>query len=167
MPNRNLFTQPKYNVDTSSLLSLMNAGEKYDKEVFKELWKDFCTLCDAGKIISHIEVQKEIKEGGVKDQKDWVKVHKKMFQAYNLPKEENVIRDIGSREGHFVSFLQQDKMKSTHADPWLVAQAKVENLILITEEAVNSPKKIPQVCRVLGVKSISLFGLMQEEGWSY
>lgn len=164
---RNLFVQPKYTVDTSSLLAMMNAGEKYDKEIFKGLWRDFCGLCDAGEIISHVEVEKEIKEGGVKVQNDWTKTHKAMFQNYNLPNEENVIRDIGSRGGHFVSFLQQDKMKSTHADPWLVAQSKVEGLTLITEEAINSPKKIPQVCQALGVKSINLFGLMQEKGWSY
>ncbi len=164
---RNLFSQPKYTIDTSSLLAMMNAGEKYDKEVFKKLWADFQALCDAGKVVSHIEVQKEIKEGGVKDQVAWAKSYKQIFQRYNLPAEENVIRDIGTRGGHFVSFLQQQKSKSVHADPWLVAQAKVENLILITEEAVNSPKKIPQVCTAVGVKSISILGLIQEEGWSY
>ena len=63
---RNLFSQPKYTIDTSSLLAMMNAGEKYDKEVFKKLWTDFQALCDAGKVVSHTEVHKEIKEGGVK-----------------------------------------------------------------------------------------------------
>ncbi|MBI3685111.1 DUF4411 family protein, partial [Candidatus Azambacteria bacterium] len=109
----------------------------------------------------------EIKEGGVKNQIVWTKSYKRIFQKYNLPNEENIIRDIGSRGGNFVSFLQQQKSKSVHADPWLVAQAKVENLILITEEVVNSPKKIPQVCTAMGVKSIGILGLIQEEGWSY
>ncbi|MBI1754824.1 DUF4411 family protein, partial [Candidatus Azambacteria bacterium] len=136
---RNLFSQPKYTIDTSSLLVMMNVGEKYDKEVFRKLWVDFQVLCDAGKVISHIEVCKEIKEGGVKNQIVWTKSYKRIFQKYNLPNEENIIRDIGSRGGNFVSFLQQQKSKSVHADPWLVAQAKVENLILITEEVVNSP----------------------------
>jgi hypothetical protein len=164
---RNLFSQPKYTIDTSSLLAMMNAGEKYDKEVFKKLWADFQALCDTGKVVSHVEVYKEINDGGVKDQIAWIKSYKRIFQKYNLPNEENVIRNIGSRGGHFVSFLQQQKSKSVHADPWLVAQAKVENLILITEEANNSPKKIPQVCIAVGVKSISILGLIQEEGWSY
>ncbi len=164
---RNLFSQPKYTIDTSSLLAMMNAGEKYDKEVFKKLWTDFQALCDAGKVISHVEVHKEIKDGGVRDQMAWTKLYKQIFQKYNLPDEANVIRDIGSKGDHFVSFLQQQKSKSVHADPWLVAQAKVENLILITEEVVNSPKKIPQVCTAMGVKSISVLGLIQEEGWNY
>lgn len=164
---RDLFSQPKYTIDTCSLLALMNRGEKYDKEVFKQLWKDFSALCDAGKVISHIEVKKEILDGAIKEQIEWLRSNKKMFQRYNLPAEENVIRDIGSKGGHFVSFLQQNKIKSVHADPWLVAQAKVEDLILITEEGVNSPRKIPQICTALGVKSISIFGLIQEESWSY
>ena len=164
---RNLFVQPKYSIDTSSLLAMMNAGEKYDKEVFRKLWSDFLALCDAGKVVSHIEVRKEIKEGGIKDQVKWTKDYKKIFQNYNLPTETEVIRDIGSRGGHFVSFLQQQKSKSVHADPWLIAQAKVEGLILISEEAINSPKKIPQVCIAMGVKPINILGLIQEEGWSY
>jgi hypothetical protein len=145
----------------------MNSGEKYDKELFKKLWVDFCSLCDLGKVVSHEEVHKEIVEGGITDQIDWAKAHKNMFQKYNLPRESDVIRDIGSRGGHFISFLQQDKTKSTHADPWLVAQAKVEDLIVITEENITSPKKIPQVCLALGVRSVNLYALICEEKWSY
>ncbi len=164
---RSMSDQAVYTIDTSSLLALMNPGEKYYREVFKNLWSDFEALCDAGKIISHIEVQKEIKDGGITEQIAWTKKYKRIFQKYNLPEEENVIRQIGSNGGHFVSFLQQDKSKSVHADPWLVAQAKVENLTLINEEAKNSPKKIPQVCMAIGVKSINIYELIQEQNWSY
>lgn len=164
---RSLFSQPKYTVDTSSLLVMMRAGERYDKEVFTKLWVDFQGLCDAEVVISHIEVQKEIKVGGIMDQITWAKSYKRIFQKYNLPDEGDVIRDIGSRGGYFMDFLQPQKLKSVYADPWLVAQAKVEDLILITEEDVNSPKKIPQVCNAIGVKSINIFGLIREEGWSY
>lgn len=163
---RNLFIQPKYTIDTSALLALMNLGEKYEKETFKRLWQDICTLCDKGKIISHIEVHKEIKEGGVEDQILWAKEHKIIFQKYDLPAEGRIIQDIGSKGANFVNFLEQGKQKSTHADPWLVAQAKLNNLILITEE---SPKKssIPIVCQGMGVKCVNLLGLMKEENWTY
>lgn len=164
---RNLFVQPKYTIDTSSLLALLNPGEKYYRGLFKNLWSDFERLCDEGKIISHIEVQKEIKDGGIADQVAWVKRYKRIFQKYNLPGEENVIRQIGLNGAHSVSFLQQEKLKSVHADPWLVAQAKVEGLMVINEEAKNSPKKIPQICTTLGIKSINIYDLIQEEGWSY
>jgi len=163
---RNLFIQPKYTVDTSALLALMSPGEKYEKETFKRLWQDFCILCDQGKIVSHIEVYKEIKEGGIKDQILWAKKYKIIFQKYDLPAEGRVIQDIGSRGADFVKFIEQGKQKSVHADPWLVAQAKINNLILIAEE---SPKKssIPIVCSNIGVKCINLLGLMKEENWTY
>ncbi|HXF44090.1 MAG TPA: DUF4411 family protein [Candidatus Paceibacterota bacterium] len=163
---RSLFAQPKYTIDTSALLALMNPGEKYEKETFKRLWNDFCALCDSGKIVSHIEVQKEIKDGGVKDQIVWAKQYKFIFQKYDLPAEGRVIQDIGSKGTDFVKFLEQGKQKSTHADPWLVAQAKLNNLILISEE---SPKKssIPIVCQNMGVKHVNLLGLMREENWTY
>ena len=63
---RSLFNQPQYTIDTSAFLALMNPGEKYEKETFKRLWQDVCGLCDEGKILSHIEVFKEILEGGCK-----------------------------------------------------------------------------------------------------
>lgn len=163
----NLFTETKYTIDTSSLLAMMNAGEKYSKEVFKKLWNDFQKLCDSEKLISHIEVYKEIHNGGIVEQIKWIKANKHVFKQYNLPEEENAIRQIGAKGGHFVSFLQQEKAKSVHADPWLVAQAKVENLTVINEEAINSPKKIPHVCTAMGVKSINILGLIKEEGWCY
>lgn len=163
---RNLFVQPKYTIDTSALLALMNPGEKYEKETFRRLWQDVCALCDKGKIVSHVEVHKEIKDGGVKDQISWAKKYKIIFYKYDLPAEGKIIQDIGSRGANFVHFLEQGKQKSTHADPWLVAQAKLNNLILITEE---SPKKssIPVVCLDIGVKSVNLLGLMKEENWTY
>ncbi len=164
--HQNLFVQPKYTIDTSALLALMNLGEKYEKETFKRLWQDVCTLCDSGKIVSHIEVHKEIKEGGVGDQILWAKKYKAIFQKYDLPAEGIIIQDIGSKGGDFVHFLEQGKQKSTHADPWLVAQAKINDLLLITEE---SPKKssVPAVCLAMGVKPINLLGLMKEENWTY
>jgi hypothetical protein len=144
----------------------MNTGEKYEKETFKHLWEDFCALCDSGKIVSHLEVYKEIKEGGVKEQIMWANQYKIIFQKYDLPAEGEVIQNIGSKGSDFVKFLEQGKQKATHADPWLVAQAKINNLILIAEEA---PKKssIPWVCHNIGVKSINLLGLMKEENWTY
>ncbi|HWP30685.1 MAG TPA: DUF4411 family protein [Fimbriimonadales bacterium] len=163
---RNLFEQPKYTIDTSAILTLMNPGEKYDKEIFKILWQDVCNLCKVGKIISHIEVKKEIEEKGTKEQVLWARRYKSIFQDYDLPDESDIIRKIGAMGPDFVKFLQQGKQKPTHADPWLVAQAKLNNLILINEE---SPRKssIPFVCQKIGVRSIDLLGLMREEGWVY
>lgn len=162
----NLFVQPKYTIDTSALLALMNPGEKYEKETFRRLWQDICTLCDESKIVSHIEVFKEIEEGGVKDQILWAKKYKSIFQKYDLPAEGKIIQDIGSMGANFVHFLEQGKQKSTHADPWLVAQAKINNLILITEESPGK-SSIPIVCHGIGVKPINLLGLMKEENWIY
>jgi hypothetical protein len=162
----NLFCQPKYTIDTSSLLAILNPREKYEKKTFQRLWDDICKLCKAGKLISHIEVFKEIKEGGIKDQILWAKSYKYIFQKYNLPGEGKKIQDIGRMGPDFVFFLEQGKQKSTHADPWLIAQAKINNLILINEE---EPRKssIPMVCRALGIRSINLLGLMNEEQWIY
>jgi len=158
---------PKYTIDTSALLTLMNPGEKYDRSAFKRLWNDICGLCTLGKMVSHIEVQKEIRAGGIKPQVSWIKSYKDIFLNYDLPAEGQIIRNIGSRGGYFVTFLQQGKLAAAHADPWLVAQAKINGFILVSEEAVNSPKKIPAICSAFGVKSMTLLDLIKEEKWIY
>lgn len=165
--NRNLFFQPKYTIDTSALLTLMNEGEKYEKKVFKNLWNDFCKLCKDGIIVSHIEVFKEIKNGGMKEHIEWAKANENIFQYYNLNGEVEVIREIGKMDAGFVKFLEQGKQKSVHADPWVVAQAKVEGLIVIIEERQNKNYRIPHVCRTLGVRSIDILGLVKEEKLTY
>lgn len=162
----NLFFQPKYTIDTSALLTLMNTGEKYENKVFKNLWDDISNLCKDGKIISHIEVFKEIKDGNIKEHISWAKEHENIFQNYDLKNETTIIRDMGAMGDGFIKFLQQGKQKSVHADPWIVAQAKVNNLILITEES-NKNFRIPHICKELGIRSVDILGLMKEEGWSY
>lgn len=53
---------------------------------------------------------------------------------------------------------------SIHGDAFLIATAKKYGLIVITEEAPNSPKKIPFTCQKMGIKCINLLGFMEQNG---
>lgn len=162
-----LFYQPKYTIDSSALFTLMNSGEKYDKENFKNLWDDVCNLCKSGKIVSHIQVLEEIKEGGIKEQITWAKNNKFIFLKYNLPAEGEVIKEIEKLLGFdLINFIEQGKQKSTNADPWLIAQAKINNLVLINEES-QKKFRIPKICLALGVRSMNILDLIKEENWTY
>jgi len=39
--------------------------------------------------------------------------------------------------------------------------------IIVTEESQRKPKKIPAVCKEIGIVSINLIGLFKEEGWKF
>ena len=56
------------------------------------------------------------------------------------------------------------KSNKSSGDAFLIATAKKYNLAVITEEAANSPRKIPMTCQKMGIKCMSLLGFMEENG---
>lgn len=61
---------------------------------------------------------------------------------------------------------QQAKFFLEDADPWVIAHAKIENAIVVTQEtlvpSVSSQVKIPNICNQFGVKWIDLYALLRE-----
>jgi len=56
------------------------------------------------------------------------------------------------------------------ADPFVIALAKVEDLIVVTgERATNNlaKPKIPDVCNDMGIECINILDLMRREGWQF
>ena len=118
----------------------------------------------SGELISHVEVYEEILDGGYEEQAGWVKENKHFFRNYDLPAEGKFIASLGKDDELFVHGRKQ---KANHADPWLVAQAKINSLTLITEEtSKGGPGKLPNICSKYGIKCIDVFGLIQEKNWA-
>ena len=54
------------------------------------------------------------------------------------------------------------------ADPFLIAKAKVDNRLLVTQETLKpNAAKIPNVCEHFGVAYTNLEGFMEREGWQF
>lgn len=153
---------PKYTIDMDSLVYMFRDDGRYTKKHFKTLWDNVSSLINNGIIISHIEVFKEIEDGYKDDLFVWAKANKNIFRDYNVPDESTKINKIGDK---FSSFTIQNKDKPNHADPWLVAQAMINNLTIITEEKGMGERKIPRVCDEFNVKCIDLVGLIKQNGW--
>ena len=155
----------KFTIDASSLIKVFRKEMPYYKGHFKTLWLNIYKMIKSEEIISHIEVYKEIMDGDGDDElSKWTKDHKNIFKDYNMPDESDFIKNIGKK---FEKFLHQEKMKPYHADPWIVAQAKINNLIVITEESKVRPQGIPNVCRNFKVESIELFDLIKKNNWIF
>lgn len=159
---RTLFDEEKYTIDTSSFNELFDEERRYNRENFPSLWKRVSELFDTGEIISHQEVYEEIQQGPYDDLKKWVAENKYVFKDYDLPKEGEIIKEIGEK---FSTFVEQRKAGPNHADPWLVAQAKINNLTVITEET-DRGVQIPVICREFTIPCINLFGLVKTKGWT-
>ncbi len=58
------------------------------------------------------------------------------------------------------------KEVKSSGDAFLIATAMKYGLTVITEENKQSNKKIPYVCKNLGVPCINLLELCEKQGWS-
>jgi len=152
---------PKYTIDACSINDFLQLDRAYDKEVFESPWKYIDQCCDSGEIISHQEIYEEILLGGVPEVIKWAKIKVDFFKDYNLPYEAEFITKIGSR---FPNFLYQKKDMAVHADPWLVAQAHINGLTIITSEKNNNQSQIPFVASQFGVKSVDIVAFFKERG---
>jgi hypothetical protein len=165
--------KPEYTIDLDALANLFRKDHKYYKGRFVKLWKDIENLFISGKMISHEEVLREIKgNNGDKDELYlWSVINKEYFLPDYDPSEQAVIGEISILSEKFLN----SKTKSPHADPWIIAQAKIKKLTVVTEEVgkgsnVNPNNYgIPDICARLNpkVNFINLRKLIDIENWIY
>lgn len=142
----------KYIVD-SSVFVRKEPFKRYDKECYPKHWANFDKLVDKGIIVSIDKVKDEITDKGYTFHKEWVKKHKKMF----YPTIDNEIAPyLNKLSIKFPNWYGKNEKK---ADYYLVAHAKVKNLVLVTQEGINlnaseENYKIHTVCYKLGARCI-------------
>lgn len=163
----------EYTIDLDALANLFRKDHKYYRGRFIKLWNDIENLFITGKMISHAEVLREIKgNNGDKDELYlWSVRNKEYFLPDYGPSEQAVIAGISILSEKF----SNAKTKSQHADPWIIAQAKIKNLTVVTEEVCKGPMVnpdkygIPDICTRLNPKvtCINLRKLIDLENWVY
>jgi Domain of unknown function (DUF4411) len=81
---------------------------------------------------------------------------------------QNAVTDILKNPNY--QRLVEDRKGTYGADPFVIALAKVEDLIVVTGERatnnLNKPK-IPDVCNDMGIECINILDLMRREGWRF
>jgi hypothetical protein len=152
-----------YVFDTNSLEALF----AIPKKIFPSMWDAYDTLVSDGKIISVKEAAKEIerKDGLLAE---WTKNHKKVFVS---PEAEEALF-VGEifKVRNFQNSLEQKKQLKggPHADPFLIAKAKILNCTVVTEEKWKpNAAKIPNICKHFKIDCINLEGFMEKEGWKF
>lgn len=140
----------KYVIDTSAIL----AGSKYDlyeKEYFSHYWQNFDEKVKNGLIVSTERVYKEIE---AKDDEitEWANNNMEMFQ---MPSTE-VFNTVAKLHKMFPNWYKVNKRKKNWADSQVIAFAKCNGLVLVTQEGWNwkaeadKKFKIPTICSKIG-----------------
>ena len=152
---------PKYIFDSGPFIYLKN----YPQDVFSTLWNNFAKMIKDAVIISSSEVLRELE-----DYDDeiavWAKANKQIFIKPSLD-EQQLVRQILVRHPDLVR-EEAILVGKPYADPFVIAQAKVHNCILVHSEKFKpNAHKIPNVCKSFDVEEIPLFEFFRKEKWTF
>jgi len=96
---------------------------------------------------------------------EWARKRRDMF----VPLYEDIQLAVKEIMKQFPRLIDSRRNRSG-ADPWVIALAQVEKLIVITSEryANNLEKpRIPDVCDAIKIRCINMHELIKEQGWHF
>jgi hypothetical protein len=161
-----------YCFDSSAFISL-NRAEKIIP--IPDLWPELENYMNQGVIISHEIVYEELNPNSENADSlgKWIK-NKKRFFLEVTQKQIDLVSDIIDK---FSTLIDAEKEKD-EADPWIIALAKEKSdeitlfgknifIYVVSQEKITSPKRIPAVCRYLGIPHMNLEDFFIDVGWSF
>ena len=159
---------PEFWIDTNVLIEARNGPYGFD--IAPGFWTALDELSDQGQIRMSSLVYDELVAGVQDDLALWIRERRRS----GLVVEPNATVQAELREianyvsGNFLISRAASFLRG--ADPWVIAHAMVTNGVVVTQEARvpdNSTKvKIPNICTVFGVESISTYQMLRELGVS-
>ena len=125
-------------IDTDALIHIRNRPNA------QEVYSRLIPLCQSSEIVTVSQVFDEMKRWP--DIWELFRPHRKSMKVNQY--HPDVLTLVGYISDSFESLYDLTGVKNPDpADPWLIACAKIFDYTLVTDERVNSTKKIPYVCR--------------------
>ena len=134
--------------------------EIYPEQNFPDIWSNINKFIADELVWLPPEVVSEIHKEN--DAKTWVDAVRPRLWA---PSEEQ----IQAVENEVASLVKEyPRLRSrSGADYYVVAWAKLLNETAVCQESQDAENRIPSVCRMEGVKCVSLTGLIRAENWRF
>ena len=158
MEQLKLFEEPrpyKYIIDTSSILSQKN-NEQNRRTVHKRMWEYIDSLVSDKIIVTCTEIFDEI---GDEEYANWLK----SLGCVVLEVDEEIQRNVTTVVTNHPKLIEFKRAKSS-GDAFLIATAIKYDLIIVTEENRDKQNKIPRVASALGIRSMNIIELCENEG---
>lgn len=156
-----------YIFDTNTFITIF---EFIYKSRFPSFWTKFDQYIESGNIVSVREVLNEISNYHNKKAKTvvWANENKKIFLMPDDTEVEYVRQIMQHPRFKFIVSKQSQLEGKPVADPFLIAKAKAQKGIVVTEEHyAKDGVKIPNICEEFGVKCINFEKFMEDEGWKF
>jgi hypothetical protein len=152
----------KYSIDTSAILD--GWVRYYPPDIFPPLWRKLEQLADSGHLRASEEVLRELEKKD-DDVHAWARERDRMFVSVD----DEIQVAVADLLGRFPRLVNTQRDRSM-GDPWVIALAQVHSCIVVTGEqnrGTTDRPRIPDVCDAIGIRSISLLGLIREEKWVF
>ena len=156
-----------YVFDSSSMMHLFREGH-YDARIFPTLWEKFdAEVVRADRVFFVRETRREIKHP--QSAIEWIEEHRDLELSPTSAETEFLRGDLFQNR-HYRGLIRVKKIRKGQpvADPFVIAQAKVNGRCVVTEERKkeNAPC-IPVICDHYNIEWTNLVGFMAKEGWSF
>ena len=154
----------KYCFDTDTLAASWR--RYYRPSSFESLWDELGDMLKTGVILVPEEVKKEI-GAGKDDLVSWIK----KFCPQTVAIDEKQLEIVSEIVNKYPVVSQYKKPRPNHADPFVVAVAKVYGVEVVTfEKAKNGSSvnpAIPDLCHEYGVSCCSMPDFFEKESISF
>lgn len=152
----------KFTLDTNILVGLIR---QYPRDIFPGLWESIEASAAAGESCICEAILREVKRGG-DDLHKWAKdLHG--FVCSVTDAELITVAEIGQAHSGWV------QGQLNEADPFVIAHAKNEQSVIVTEENRKGPgtedknQKIPNIADEHSVQTMKFFDYVRANGWSF
>lgn len=156
----------KYVFDNNSLTSIFKF---YYFESFPSFWDKFNRLVISGDIVSVREVRRELEAMNRWNYiKNWASDHPNFFESPSKEEMEFITEIYKIR--HFQLNIEKKILLkgSPIADPFIIAKAKTNSAIVVTEEKFKeNASKIPNICKRFDIEYFDLEGFLIKEDWKF
>jgi len=151
---------PAYCIDASALIDL---GRWYPQnmKVFEPIWEKIESLVIKQRLVSPMEVKKEISMG-TDNIVNWCKKHKKMFKDVDICQAQEM-HNVQDKYDPEYWYTETNK-PGYWADPWVIALSICEDTVIVTNENKTKPNRIPAIARNFDIKTIDLLEFFKEIG---
>jgi len=151
-----------YTLDTNILIGLI---QRYPRDIFPAMWANIEDSVAAGDSCICEAILREVHRGG-DDLHDWAK-NLDGFVCSITDAELMTVAQIGAAHPGWV------QGQLNEADPFVIAHAKAERSIIVTEENLKGPgtedknQKIPNIAAEHRVQVIKFFDFIRSYGWQF
>ena len=152
----------KYSLDTSALLD--GYTRFYPPDIFPNLWNNINQIINRGELRATYMVMDELKR---KDDAAlaWAKKNDRIF----IPVDEDIQKTVTQIMNSYPRLVAEGGQRN-RADPFVIALARLHNLIVITAEtkmgSENKPS-IPYICHKMDITCINFMQFIREREWSF